>query len=285
LTALCRPRHRVFWAAAFFVTMDSMRRLVYSGQTQNHPVQVTDEDGVRSLRFGTSERQSCVDLRRPWELQLAYTRWMATALLLHPRPKSFLVIGLGGGALPHFLLHHHPGARIDIVEKERLVIDLAHRVFHLPSQREGLRIIHQDALSFLRSASPSDYHVAFLDIFGPGCMAPALADPALYRQLVACLHPEGVMAVNLWSGDRPLYEAAVRAAWEGCAGRLLRMEVSRRSNVILLGFAGEIPRTRIRQARKASIEAQQRYGIDFSPFFKRLRRTNHASLLELLFGG
>ena len=261
-----------------------MRQLVYSGWADGHPVQVTDEEGVRSLRFGGEECQTSIDLRTPWELQLAYTQWMATALLLHPRPRSFLVIGLGGGALPHFLLHHHSDARIDVVEKERLVIDLAHRVFHLPSQREGLRVIHQDALSFLRSTSPSGYHVAFLDIFGPGCMASSLFDPTLYRNLAACLHPDGVMAVNLWSGDRPLYEQAAQAAWEGCAGRLLRMQVKKRNNVILLGFAGDIPRTTIRKVRKHSADFQQRYGIDFSPFLRRLRRSNHASLLERLFG-
>jgi len=263
-----------------------MRHLVYSGLAEDHPVQVTDEDGVRSLRFGTEERQSSIDLLRPWELQLAYTRWMATALLLHPQPESFLVIGLGGGALPHFLLHHHPDARIDIVEKEELVIELAHDAFLLPHQQEGLQIFHQDAQTFLRSAQPDSYHVAFLDIFGPSCMAPALLDPALYREMVACLHPDGVMAVNVWSGDQSLYEQAVRAAWEGCEGRLLRMQIKRRSNVILLGFAGDISRTTLRSARKRNADFQQRYGIDFSPFLTRLRRTNHSSLLDrLLFLG
>ncbi|MCL2457305.1 MAG: hypothetical protein FWF31_00350 [Desulfobulbus sp.] len=263
-----------------------MRHLVYSGRTEDHPVLVTDEGGVRSLRFGTEERQTSIDLRRPWELQLAYTQWMATALLLHPRPESFLVIGLGGGALPHFLLHHHPGARIDIVEKERLVIDLAHDFFLLPRQREGLRFIHQDVWNFCRLASPCRYHVAFLDIFGPGCMAPALFDPDLYRKLIACLHPDGVMAVNVWSGELLLYEQTIRAAWEGCEGRLLRMQIKKRSNVILLGFAGDISRARLRSARKHSADFQQRYGIDFAPFLTRLRRTNHSSLLErLLFFG
>ena len=261
-----------------------MRHLVYSGWAGDHPVLVADEDGMRSLRFGAEECQTRIDLRRPWELQLVYTQWMAAALLLHPRPRSLLVIGLGGGALPHFLLHHHPEARIDVVEKERLVIDLAHRVFHLPQQREGLRVIHRDALSFLQSAAPSSYHIAFLDIFGAGCMAPDLSDPALYRRLVACLRPDGIAAVNVWSGDRPLYEQAVRAAWEGCEGRLLRMRVRKRSNVILLGFGGDIPWAAIKTARKHGVECRQRYGIDFSPFLKRLRRANHPSLLERLFG-
>jgi len=260
-----------------------MQQLVYSGRTDDHRVLVTDEDGLRTLRFGTEERQTSIDLERPWALQLAYTQWMVTALLLHPRPEKFLLLGLGGGALPHFLLHHHPEARIDAVEKERLVIDLAHHLFRLP-RRDGLRIVHQDALSFLRTDAVTGYHVAFLDIFGPGTMAPPLFDPELYRLLLARLHPDGVLAINLWSGDQPLYQTAVRAAGEACDGRLLQMQVKKRSNVILLGFAGEIPHQAIKKAQKRSGEHRQRYGLDFSPFLKRLRRTNRSSLLERLFG-
>ena len=65
-----------------------MQQLVFSGHTGHHPVLVTDEDGLRSLRFGTDERQTCIDLQKPWKLQLAYTQWMAIALLLHPVPKK-----------------------------------------------------------------------------------------------------------------------------------------------------------------------------------------------------
>jgi spermidine synthase len=260
-----------------------MRHLVFSGQAGDHPVLVTDEAGLRCLRFGTDERQTCIDLHQPWELQLAYTQWMITALLLHPRPEKFLLIGLGGGALPHFLLHHHPEARIDAVEKEQLVIDLAHDLFRLP-RRDGLRIVQQDAFSFLRADPATGHHVAFLDIFGPGFMAPPLYDPELYRLLLERLSPDGILAVNLWSGDQAVYDQALQAAHEGCGGRLLRMQVKKRSNVILLGFAGEIPHQTIKKAQNRSADFQQRYGLDFSPFLKRLRRTNRPSLLERLFG-
>lgn len=259
-----------------------MRHLVYSGQAGDHPVLVTDEDGLRTLRFGTEERQTCIDLRAPWELQLAYTQWMVIGLLFHPQPERFLLIGLGGGALPHFLLHHHPGAQVDVVEKEKRVIELAHAYFRLPRQA-GLRLVNRDALSFLHTDSATGYHFALLDIFGPGAMAPALFDPVLYRLLLARLSPEGVLAVNLWSGDQTLYAQALQAADEGCGGRVLRMEVKKRSNVILLCFPGEIPYQTIKKAHKHSTEAQQRYGIDFTPALKRLRRGNRSSWLHSLF--
>jgi len=260
-----------------------MEQVVFSGHTGGHPVLVTDKIGLRSLRFGTEERQSCLDLAKPWALQLAYTQWMVTALLLHPDPTRFLVIGLGGGALPHFLLHHHPEAIIDVVEKEQMVIDLAHGYFHLP-RHPNLRFFCQDVLTFLASPPSNSYDVIFLDIFDPGAMAPALFEPALYLALLDQLGSEGILAVNLWNGDQALYQEALSAVTSVSDGRVLQMQVKKRSNVILLVFPDSIPHVAIKQARKQSEAYRQRYGLDFPLFMKRLRRTNRPSLLRRLFG-
>nr|WP_321465624.1 hypothetical protein [uncultured Desulfobulbus sp.] len=260
-----------------------MELVVFRGKTVDHPVIVTDEGSLRSLRFGTDERQSCLDLAAPHVLQLAYTRWMTTALLLPPQPQNLLVIGLGGAALPHFLLHLFPEASLTIVEKERLVIDIAHGYFRLPLSPR-VRICHQDALAFAESTPSGGYHVAFLDIFGAGAMAPALFEPRLYRLLLGRLHPEGVLAVNLWSGDRELYQQALVAIDEASNGHMLSMQVKKRSNVILLVFPGEIPHRRIKKAQKQAVAAQQRYGLEFPLFFKKLRRTNRSPILRTLLG-
>lgn len=259
-----------------------MEQVVFAGQGKAHAVQITDEDGLRCLRFGSEERQSCVDLSQPQALQLAYTRWMATALLLHPQPQRFLVVGLGGGALPHFLLHHFPQAHITVVEKEQLVIDLAHGYFHLPLTPR-LDIRHQEALRFARTEPPGNFEVAFLDIFGPGAMAPALFEAELHRLLLHQLSDDGILAINLWSGDRPLYRQALEACDAASEGRMLSMAVKKRSNVIVLLFPQAVPTQRIKQAQKQSTQLQQRFGLDFPLYLKRLRRTNRFPVLSTLF--
>jgi spermidine synthase len=260
-----------------------MEQVVFRGHTGGHPVLVTDEDGLRSLRFGTEERQSCLDLAKPWALQLAYTQWMVTALLLHPDPARFLVVGLGGGALLHFLLHYHPEAIIDVVEKEQLVIDIAHKYFHMP-RHLGLRFFCQDVLTFLAGPPTNSYDVIFLDIFDPGAMAPALFEPTLYLALLEQLGSEGILAVNLWNGDQALYQEALSAVTSVSDGRVLQMQVKKRSNVILLVFPRDIPYAAIKQTHKKSEAYRQRYGLDFPLYLKRLRRTNRLSLLRSLFG-
>ena len=253
---------------------------MYSGHTGQHPVLITDELTLRSLRFGTEERQSCIDLKAPWQLQLAYTRWMMTALLLRPDPRKILLFGLGGGALPHFLHHHHPQTQLDIVEKEQIVIELAYQYFHVPNHA-SLRILHQDAESFLNSdhLSQSGYHLAFLDIFGPGAMAEALFDATLYHQVLNRLAPDGVLAINVWSGEKTQFRRALRAVKEGAAGQLMQLQVSKRSNVILLAFPRPIPWIALKKARKNIPQATQRYGLDFAKYLKKLRRTNRLAML------
>ncbi|MBM9615054.1 hypothetical protein JWJ90_12270 [Desulfobulbus rhabdoformis] len=260
-----------------------MEQVIFNGKTAEHPVLITDEDSLRSLRFGTEERQSCLDLDAPHILQLAYTQWMTTALFLHPQPSRFLVVGLGGAALPHFLLHHFPACELTIVEKQRLVIDLAHGYFRLPLKPEQIRLCHQDALHFGRNEPPGDYHTAFLDIYGAGAMAPALFDPLFYRLLLEQLEGQGTLAINLWSGNRRLFQQALEAIHEASDGQMLSMQVKKRSNAIVLAFPGQIPHKAIKRARKQSTGLQQAYGIDYPLFFKRLRRTNRIPILSTLF--
>lgn len=260
-----------------------MERIIYSGNGDSYPVVISAEGTRRTLRFGTGERQSCLDLDQPHTLQLAYTRWMMTPLVIHPDPCRFLLCGLGGGSIIHFLLHHHPGAYIDVVEKDREVIHAATSYFRLPHSRQ-LNIFHMDVVDYLSTTGHSvPYDIAFIDIFGAGTMAEPLFASEFHRGIMERLGEEGIMAVNLWSGNRELFTMAVEAISEGCNQRLLQMPVKKRSNAVILAFAGDIPKKRIRKARKEAAIHRQRYGLPFQRYLKRLRRTNKpGSLLSLL---
>ena len=62
-------------------------------------VEVSEEDGVRSLHLGGDAIQSSIRLDRPDELALDYTRTMMAFLLFQPLPREVLMIGLGGGSM------------------------------------------------------------------------------------------------------------------------------------------------------------------------------------------
>ena len=115
-------------------------------------------------------------------------------------------------------------------------------------------------------------------------MAPALFDAELYRLLLHQLTDDGILAINLWSGDRSLYRQALEACDAASEGRMLSMAVKKRSNVIVLLFPQAVPTQRIKQAQKQSPQFQQRFGLDFPLYLRRLRRTNRSPILRTLFG-
>ena len=83
-------------------------KLIYQTSDEHGPLQVVDEQNIRSLHFGSSPKQSSLDLRHPNRLCLEYSKHMMTALLFKPDPDNCLVLGLGGGSIPSFIVNCRP---------------------------------------------------------------------------------------------------------------------------------------------------------------------------------
>ena len=77
----------------------------------DHPLEISETAGVRSLHFGSEWIQGSMRIRRPFALELAYTREMMACLLLRTEqawPRRALLIGLGAGSLAKFIYRHLP---------------------------------------------------------------------------------------------------------------------------------------------------------------------------------
>jgi spermidine synthase len=259
-----------------------MTTLLHSSSDGDKPVVVCEENGIRTLHFGGDAKQSCLDVQMPQRLVLAYTRWMMSGLLLAKKLEHICILGLGGGAMVRFIHHHHPDCRIDAVELSAAVIAQAREHFSLPGTT-NLRIIQADAKHFVEAPPHTPYDLILVDIFQPEAMAAPLFSEAFYYNIKAMLHPEGVMAANLWSGDKKAHNLAKKAAAAAFLQQLLEMRVKKRSNTILLAFPGPVPRKRLHRARKEASRYRHIYGINFPKYFKNLRRNNR--LQSLLFLG
>ena len=62
-------------------------------------VYISEKFGVRTLHIGSDTVQSAMRIAAPNDLELSYTRSMMGFLLFNERPKSVLMIGLGGGSV------------------------------------------------------------------------------------------------------------------------------------------------------------------------------------------
>ena len=150
---------------------------------------------TRSLSLSTTLIQSCMSLADPDELVLDYTRTMMGALLLNPRPRHVLMIGLGGGSMLKYLHRHVPDADLTAVEISQEVIDLRGD-FCLPPDSERLRVVCADGAEFLRKP-PRRYDLILVDGFTGQGIAEALCTRGFYQHCSKALSAEGLLVVNV----------------------------------------------------------------------------------------
>ena len=174
-------------------------------------IRIRKRGSLRSMLFvrdnGDEVFESQIDLAQPHVLQFEYPRFLAANYLLRPKPKSVLVVGLGGGMMVHFLRHIDPGLRIDVVEIDPVVVRLADEYFNV-RPGAGLNIITADGLKFL-AETRDKYDVIYIDAFlKPSAATDATGAPLdqrarqFYKALQTKLNPGGLAAFNVNRHDR-----------------------------------------------------------------------------------
>ncbi len=154
------------------------------------------EDGSTvSLHFTIGEVQSRMRRDDPTALDLDYTRMMMGLLLWQPRPKSMLMVGLGGGSLPKYCFRHLPETDLTVVEINPHVIALRD-AFHVPPDGPRFRVLQADGAAFVRAAS-ARYDIVVIDGFGYDGQPEELCSPGFYDDCRRALTPGGVLVVNL----------------------------------------------------------------------------------------
>lgn len=239
-------------------------------------IEVVDNATSRSLHFGSDPKQSSMLLRDPIYLELAYTRAMACALLFSADTRRFLLIGLGGGSLAKFLLHHFPNCRVDAVEYRQAVSEMAYRHFFLPHD-ERLNILIGDGGHFMRNAEMaeySEYDVIFVDAFLDNGIARTVCGMSFYDACRDRLADGGVLSMNLWNGDfiraRDMLED-IRASFDG---NVLQLPVEGKDNVIALATKGPPLKKRLRHLEAHSKELEQLTHVEYGVFLRHLRKHN-----------
>ena len=169
-------------------------------------IRIRRQGSLRSMMFvrdnGQEVFESQVDLDRRHALRFDYTKFFATTFLLKPGQERVLIVGLGGGSMVHFLKYFSPQTKIDVVEIDPTVIQLADVYFGV-SAGNGVEIIAADGLKFL-AETQNTYDAIYLDAFlkpaegTDATGAPlSLRTQQFYREMQSVLKPEGVVAFNV----------------------------------------------------------------------------------------
>mmetsp|Transcript_22814 Transcript_22814/g.53295 ORF Transcript_22814/g.53295 Transcript_22814/m.53295 type:complete len:305 (+) Transcript_22814:54-968(+) len=139
-------------------------------------------------------------------------------------PSRVLMVGLGGGELPQFLLHRCPAMSVEVVELNPAVIDAARRFFGVAASEslavgsaEGSKsgqarmlVEQMDAEAAVakrrQAASVGEYDAVLIDCFaGHGRVPETCRSRRLADDVKGILRPGGMLLQNIWdfSPDHP----------------------------------------------------------------------------------
>lgn len=227
-------------------------------------IQIDEDEGVRYLQFGAHWIQGAMRVKRPWALELEYSRDMMFALLLRGGgwPRRILQIGLGAGSIAKFLFRYRPKARIEVVEIDPEVIMTAWQYFKLPEESRRLRIEIGDGYRYVADCRQR-FDLILLDGFDAKAEAGRMDSPAFYRYCRARLAPNGILVANLIGKRRRPVESIerIRKVFDG---RVLALPPNE-ANTIVIAPIGSPIRTSIEQLRSSARQLRSATGLNLLP--------------------
>lgn len=239
--------------------------------SQRHPIDVSEDAGVRYLHFGSEWVQGAMRIRRPYALELAYTREMLAGLLLHdaPWPKTALLVGLGAGSLTKFIWRHLPQTKTTVVEINPQMPLVARQFFRLPDEDERLKVRIADGADFV-IRDTRRYDLILIDGFDHNARAGALDTQAFYVNCRARLSARGVFAANLFGRSRG-FRASVARIEQAFDGRSLVFPSLDSGNAIAIAADGEPVEVPLKELRARATALKAATGLDLAPTITRLQ--------------
>lgn len=236
-------------------------------------IDISERKGVRYLHFGSEWVQGAMRIKRPFDLELAYTQEMMAGLLLRedgPWPRSALVIGLGAGSLVKFCRQHLPACRLQVVEIEPRVVAAARQFFALPEEDDHLSIHLADAADYILD-HPRHYDLILLDGYDSQARAGALDTRPFYQACRSRLTEQGLLAVNLFGRSRG-YRASLERLIGAFDDRLLAFPSCDSGNVVAFAAEGEPIRASLAELRERAEVLRKRTGLDLRDTLSRMER-------------
>lgn len=228
---------------------------------------------MRSLHFGSAWVQGAMRIRRPFALELAYTREMMACLLLRPDkgwPRRALLIGLGAGSLAKFIHRNLPDTRLTAVEIDPRIAPMAERSFRLPVDPQRLKIVIADGADYVENAR-GKFDLILADGFGADARAGRLDSAEFYAACRARLSPTGILVCNLLGRSRG-FAASVARIDKAFEGRSIVFPSMDSGNAIAFACSGETLDVTLEEMRVNARELKRTTGLDLAPTVSRLEK-------------
>ena len=175
-------------------------------QSEYSHIRIRRQGSMRTMNFvrdnGVEQIETVWNMKQPYDLVTQYSRLMFASYFFMPQQKQVLIVGLGGGAMVHFYEHYDPEVKVDAVEIDEKVVELADKYFDVRTQK-NTKIITEDAFKYFKT-NKTRYDVIYMDAFlKPSEQTDATGQPLrlktieFYKGLREQLTPEGIVVINL----------------------------------------------------------------------------------------
>ena len=191
-------------------------------------IQVWQNPRYRWLTLGSSAIQTLIKRKSPEKPILEYIPALTKPLRLYP--ADFILFGLGGAGLLHYVQHSMPAIPGTVIEIDSEVIATAQQFFSL-AKLPQLEVLCQSADDFLAHSKQQIKHL-LIDIYGASSLPPCCLDINFYRQSHALLNEDGFLAMNIANGQEQLEVLSlIRAVF---SGQTLIIPMKQSANIVVL---------------------------------------------------
>lgn len=240
-------------------------RIIYQKPSLYQNVTVTDDGSRICMQFASRGRfysqQSCQFKDDPDRLVFEYARLAFAGLMINPEPSRVLVVGLGGGSIPRTFRELFPEAKIDTVEIDPAVVEVAERYFDFEDD-ENLDIIVKDARVFVKQAGimKRKYDYIVLDAFNGDYIPEHLMTKEWLEEVKAVLADGGVLIANTFSIS-DLYDNE-SATYESAFGWIRNVKLDTGNRLIFTGnFEPVSKEDMLARAERLDSERFEPYGF------------------------
>lgn len=248
----------------------------------SHPIEISEEAGVRYLHFGSEWVQSAMRIRRPNALELVYTQEMMAALLLRPDtswPRRVLLVGLGGGSLAKFIYHYLSETRITVAEIDARVVSIAQQYFALPIDPRHLKIRIADGVEFIQKTRER-YDAIFVDGYNAAGGTGKLDSLEFNLACRNRLTDSGLLISNLLDYTRG-FRASVNRLQKAFDNRVMVFPSLESGNSIAFAANGDAVDVSARDMRTHARQLKSETGLDLRATVTRLEQNGLLTLGRL----
>jgi len=197
---------------------NNQKRLFLDTDTSYNRVWISDNQAGNKRTLSINNEHSSAMFLNSEELVYEYTKYYHLARHFKPDFKETLMLGGAGYSYPKDFLSKYPEAKIDVVEIDPQVTELAKQYFNL-KENPNLKIYHEDGRVYLNKTNKK-YDVIFGDAFSSHFSIPyQLTTKEAVQKKYNILNDEGIVILNIISSIN------------GEQGKFLRAEYATYQNV------------------------------------------------------